>query len=233
MRPPRIQPFSISLRDSDDEHEEKVVTYIQAGDASALESIAESENKQELSVLQRARSQERCRFWPACMAGSDCQYHHPTTHCKTFPNCKFGDKCLFIHPNCKFDSKCVRPDCPYTHTSKRPASQLVAPTMPPPRVYPRFPSMPRPQQAVTCHYFPNCLNPSCPFVHPKPCMYGPACKNAACTFYHPVVVSPPVITSTVPDKSKLKWQAQPSTQSKASDAKVLAARSATVSSTSL
>ena len=240
IRPPKIQPFSISLRDSDDEHEEKVVTYIQASDVTAVSNVSGSENGGELSALERARSQERCRYWPACMVGSACQYHHPTTHCKTFPNCKFGDKCLFIHPNCRFDSKCTRPDCPFTHTSKRHLSQLVASPMPPPRLYPRYSSVAQPQQNVTCHYFPNCLNPTCPFVHPKPCMFGAACKNSVCHFYHPVAVSPPVVTSTVPDKGKLKWQAQPSVQSKLANVKpsplpavAVAARSSTVSSTSL
>ena len=36
-----------------------------------------------------------------------------------FPGCKFGDKCLYIHPNCKFDAKCTKKDCPFTHASKR------------------------------------------------------------------------------------------------------------------
>ncbi|KAK3777363.1 hypothetical protein RRG08_014109 [Elysia crispata] len=233
IRPPKIQPFSISLRDSDDEHEEKIVTYVQASDISALESVAENINEGDLSALQRARSQERCRYWPACMAGTDCQYHHPTTHCKTFPNCKFGDKCLFIHPNCRFDSKCVRADCPYTHTSKRHPSQLVVTSMPPPRPYPRYLSVPQPVKNATCHFFPNCLNPTCTFVHPKPCMYGLTCKNPTCTFYHPVSVSPPVISSTVPEKGKLKWHAQPTALSKVTNVKPVVARSAAVSSTSL
>ncbi|RUS89218.1 hypothetical protein EGW08_003028 [Elysia chlorotica] len=236
MRPPKIQPFSISLRDSDDEHEEKIVTYVQATDVSVLETVPENLNEGEepVSALQQARSQERCRFWPACMAGTDCQYHHPTTHCKTFPNCKFGDKCLFIHPNCRFDSKCVRADCPYTHTSKRHPSQLVA-SMPMPlsRPYPRYHAAPQPMQNITCHFFPNCLNPTCQFLHPKSCMYGPACKNPTCTFYHPVSVSSPAVTSTVPDKGKLKWQAPPSAQSKLTSVKPAPARSAAVSSTSL
>lgn len=38
---------------------------------------------------------------------------------RTFPNCKFGDKCLFIHPNCKYDARCTKPDCPFTHVSRR------------------------------------------------------------------------------------------------------------------
>lgn len=40
-------------------------------------------------------------------------------HFRVFPNCKFADKCLFIHPNCKYDAKCTKPDCPYTHASRR------------------------------------------------------------------------------------------------------------------
>lgn len=38
---------------------------------------------------------------------------------RTFPNCKFGDKCLFVHPNCKYDARCSKPDCPFTHVSRR------------------------------------------------------------------------------------------------------------------
>lgn len=46
---------------------------------------------------------------------------------RTFPNCKFGDKCLFVHPNCKYDARCSKPECPFTHVSRR---STVAP---PPR----------------------------------------------------------------------------------------------------
>lgn len=99
---------------------------------------------------------ERCKFWPVCKSGDECLYHHPTTQCKlvpgfkmtqrirlftrvsdeisyvlfffrTFPNCKFGDKCLFVHPNCKYDARCTKPDCPFTHVSRRGAAA------PPPR----------------------------------------------------------------------------------------------------
>lgn len=38
---------------------------------------------------------------------------------RAFPNCKFAEKCLFIHPNCKYDAKCTKPDCPFTHMSRR------------------------------------------------------------------------------------------------------------------
>ena len=39
--------------------------------------------------------------------------------CKAFPDCKFAEKCLFVHPNCKYDAKCTKPDCPFTHMSRR------------------------------------------------------------------------------------------------------------------
>ena len=38
---------------------------------------------------------------------------------RTFPSCRFGEKCLFVHPNCKYDARCTKPDCPFTHVSRR------------------------------------------------------------------------------------------------------------------
>ncbi|KAJ0060901.1 hypothetical protein NL108_001773, partial [Boleophthalmus pectinirostris] len=102
----------------------------------------------------RQKVLERCKFWPACKSGDECPYHHPTSQCKTFPNCKFGDKCLFIHPNCKYDARCTKPDCPFTHVSRRSTSN------PPPR--------PAPMQTTTvCRFFPDCKKMDCPFYHPK------------------------------------------------------------------
>ncbi|KAJ7404707.1 Zinc finger CCCH domain-containing protein 14 [Willisornis vidua] len=75
---------------------------------------------EEVNILQKQEKVlERCKYWPACKNGDECVYHHPTLPCKVFPNCKFADKCLFIHPNCKYDAKCTKPDCPYTHASRR------------------------------------------------------------------------------------------------------------------
>ncbi|KAH3852334.1 zinc finger CCCH domain-containing protein 14-like isoform X3 [Dreissena polymorpha] len=105
LGPPKIRPFNISLKDSDDE-EEGEEEAPSAG--SPLKSPPES-----------PRILERCRFWPACANGNTCQYIHPSVPCKMFPLCKFGDKCMYIHPNCRFDAQCTRHDCPYTHSSKR------------------------------------------------------------------------------------------------------------------
>ncbi|RXN32275.1 zinc finger CCCH domain-containing 14-like isoform X2 [Labeo rohita] len=131
----------------------------------------------------RQKLPERCKFWPACKSGDDCLYHHPNTQCKIFPNCKFGNKCLFIHPNCKFDAKCTKADCPFTHVSRRLNGN-------PTRAEPAPPS-------TVCHFFPECKKLDCPFYHPKPCRFAAQCKRAGCTFYHPTVAVPP--------RSALKW----------------------------
>nr|XP_057913683.1 zinc finger CCCH domain-containing protein 14 [Doryrhamphus excisus] len=130
---------------------------------------------------------ERCKFWPVCKSGDECPYHHPTRICKTFPTCKFGDKCLFIHPNCKYDARCSKPDCPFTHVSRRGVSA------PPPA----RPVAPPTQTANMCRFFPQCKKMDCPFYHPQPCRFAAQCKRDGCTFFHPTV--------SVPPRHALKW----------------------------
>ncbi|XP_072218390.1 zinc finger CCCH domain-containing protein 14 isoform X3 [Leuresthes tenuis] len=129
---------------------------------------------------------ERCKFWPVCKSGDECLYHHPTTQCKTFPNCKFGDKCLYVHPNCKYDARCTKPDCPFTHVSRRSTAA------PPPR-----PAAQPVQTTTVCRFFPECKKMDCSFYHPKLCRFSTQCKRAGCTFYHP--------TTAVPPRHALKW----------------------------
>ncbi|XP_077367221.1 zinc finger CCCH domain-containing protein 14 isoform X2 [Festucalex cinctus] len=130
---------------------------------------------------------ERCKFWPVCKSGDECPYHHPTRTCKTFPTCKFGDKCLFVHPNCKYDARCSKPDCPYTHVSRRGA------VAPPPR-----PVAPPAAPTVSmCRFFPQCKKMDCPFYHPKPCHFAGQCNRDGCTFFHPA--------ASVPPRHALKW----------------------------
>ncbi|VDP68624.1 unnamed protein product [Schistosoma mattheei] len=64
-------------------------------------------------------SLERCKFWPNCRNGSSCQYIHPTEPCQLFPRCKFGATCTFVHPPCRYGALCSRPDCAFTHSSKK------------------------------------------------------------------------------------------------------------------
>ncbi|XP_041352067.1 zinc finger CCCH domain-containing protein 14-like isoform X2 [Gigantopelta aegis] len=160
VTPPKIKPFSISLRDSDEEEEES-------------------------SPVKKAKMAERCRFWPACVNGNACQYHHPSVPCKTFPHCKFGDKCLYIHPNCMFDARCTKRDCPYTHASRR-SVHTSPPAMQQPMVIIAAPSSMASMAPVPCKFFPNCHNTQCPFIHPKACRFGFNCmRKSTCPFHHP------------------------------------------------
>uniref|UniRef100_A0A8D0H6I2 Zinc finger CCCH domain-containing protein 14 n=1 Tax=Sphenodon punctatus TaxID=8508 RepID=A0A8D0H6I2_SPHPU len=132
---------------------------------------------------------ERCKYWPACKNGDECAYHHPTLPCKLFPSCKFAEKCLFIHPNCKYDAKCAKPDCPYTHASRRTP-------LPPHKPVPQ-PAPPASSTGQLCRFFPACKKMECPFYHPKHCRFNTQCTRPDCTFYHPSVAVPP--------RHALKW----------------------------
>ncbi|KAM9092427.1 zinc finger CCCH domain-containing protein 14 isoform X6 [Balaenoptera acutorostrata] len=142
----------------------------------------------ELSVAQKPEKLlERCKYWPACKHGDECAYHHPVSPCRAFPNCKFAEKCLFVHPNCKYDAKCTKPECPFTHMSRR------IPVLPPKPVTTPAP----PSSSQLCRYFPACKKMECPFYHPKHCRFNTQCTRPDCTFYHPTI--------TVPPRHALKW----------------------------
>ncbi|KAM6171704.1 zinc finger CCCH domain-containing protein 14 isoform 1-T1 [Erethizon dorsatum] len=143
----------------------------------------------ELSVAQKPEKLlERCKYWPACKNGDECAYHHPISPCKAFPNCKFAEKCLFVHPNCKYDAKCTKPDCPFTHINRR------IPVLPP---KPAVTTPASPSTSQLCRYFPACKKMECPFYHPKHCRFNTQCTRPDCTFYHPTI--------TVPPRHALKW----------------------------
>ncbi|XP_015205778.1 zinc finger CCCH domain-containing protein 14 isoform X1 [Lepisosteus oculatus] len=144
---------------------------------------SDDEGETDVVPIKRQKVLERCKYWPVCKSGAECVYHHPTTLCKTFPSCKFGDKCLFVHPNCKYDAKCTKADCPYTHASRR---------------GPALPVKPVPQSSGNiCRFFPDCRKLDCQFYHPKPCRFTTQCKRPDCNFYHPSVSLPP--------RHALKW----------------------------
>ncbi|XP_023587453.1 zinc finger CCCH domain-containing protein 14 isoform X5 [Trichechus manatus latirostris] len=143
----------------------------------------------ELSVAQKPEKLlERCKYWPGCKNGDECAYHHPVSPCKAFPNCKFAEKCLFVHPNCKYDAKCTKPDCPFTHMSRR------IPVLPP---KPAVTTPAPPSSTQLCRYFPACKKMECPFYHPKHCRFNTQCTRPDCAFYHPTI--------TVPPRHALKW----------------------------
>ncbi|XP_015919141.1 zinc finger CCCH domain-containing protein 14 [Parasteatoda tepidariorum] len=131
---------------------------------------------------------ERCKYWPACKNNVECAYHHPTVPCKSFPNCKFGDKCLYIHPNCKFDARCSKRDCPYTHCSIRKYPIAPIAVIKPLKIQ---------KSKIVCKYYPRCTAKSCPFIHPKLCKFGTQCHAPKCPFGH----------FQIPNRSQMKWKA--------------------------
>ncbi|XP_017084119.2 zinc finger CCCH domain-containing protein 14 [Drosophila eugracilis] len=154
------------------------------------------------TVLKVNKPKERCKYHPNCTK-QFCEYYHPTAPCKSFPNCKFADKCMYSHPKCKFDMACMSIDCNFAHGGQRDLShvQLAAPPLSS-HVIPvqNYKSISAPVTSTTattmCKYYPNCSKLGCTFYHPKPCRFGKNCVNKLeCIFYHPEM------------QSKFKWVA--------------------------
>ncbi|KAJ2703859.1 hypothetical protein FB645_003736 [Coemansia sp. IMI 203386] len=60
------------------------------GDSGALDPKQLANN----SIM----AKRRCRFWPSC-SNRNCKYRHPSQTCNAYPNCTFGNNCIYIHPS--------------------------------------------------------------------------------------------------------------------------------------
>lgn len=184
-------------RDDEDEEEDGTGDGEQNPDEGNIEESDQGKDTGDKSTA------ERCKYWPACNAGNNCNFYHPTKPCRNFPKCSFGDKCLYIHPPCKFNQNCARSDCPFAHpavltapVAKRrpPASHqygaikhhTVAPTTP------------------KCKFGFKCNNLACKFSHEAtgPCRYGANCLLETCPFTHPADLQ------RKKPASVFKWEAQ-------------------------
>ena len=145
----------------------------------------------------------KCQYWPACKAGAACPNVHPSEPCKHFPNCSKGDACTYLHPviPCRFQERCTNPNCNYQH--RAPIALLnaaatgvtvpVAPMAAVTQMAPMVPSIPAAPMAssalssIPCRFYPRCINPSCPYLHPVKvaCRYGVECTRPDCHFEHP------------------------------------------------
>ncbi|XP_026493969.2 zinc finger CCCH domain-containing protein 14 isoform X2 [Vanessa tameamea] len=120
--------------------------------------------------------------------------------CRSFPLCRFGSACVFQHPRCKFAAACTRRGCAYSHAPASPSASpdplaplaplaphttsapLVASHVVPAANYKSISAVVPPSM---CRFYPNCVNPTCHYYHPKPCRFGKACTNKLeCNFYH-------------------------------------------------
>lgn len=183
------------------------VTSSKSLSSNISDTAREDEEIVKKKKLTTEKISENCKFWPSCQNGATCKYQHPSVTCSKFPNCKFGDKCAYLHPKCKFDTKCNRFDCPFSHSLSRstlPPPPLILPSPPPtaPTTVPVIPTAtPVVRYRPPCKFFPTCKNMSCPFSHPKPCRFGISCtKKPFCTFYHP----------PLPKQNQLRWKADKS-----------------------
>uniref|UniRef100_A0A0M3I4R1 C3H1-type domain-containing protein n=1 Tax=Ascaris lumbricoides TaxID=6252 RepID=A0A0M3I4R1_ASCLU len=43
--------------------------------------------------------------------------HGPPVRCKNFPKCP-GAKCYYFHGYCRYDTKCVKKECPFDHSDR-------------------------------------------------------------------------------------------------------------------
>ncbi|OMJ74216.1 hypothetical protein SteCoe_1758 [Stentor coeruleus] len=93
-----------------------------------LEEFFEEQTEDFVSWVftQKEEKNIRCRFFPHC-TNPNCPFVHPTEKCAYFPNCKHGNKCLFLHENseiynkpCAFGDRCTKGSaCLYQHTQKK------------------------------------------------------------------------------------------------------------------
>lgn len=143
-------------------------------------------NKQTTPASPTTLDKVPCKFYPNC-SKADCPFFH-RTKCTTFPLCRFGNNCAYLHPACKFGSACSRVDCVFDH------SAVLLKTKPP---------TPAVNTSDVCKFHPKCFNANCVFFHPKICMYSSNCRNKACVFFHPAQDQPSVQNKITPETGSL------------------------------
>uniref|UniRef100_A0A1I7VXQ2 Zinc finger CCCH domain-containing protein 14 n=1 Tax=Loa loa TaxID=7209 RepID=A0A1I7VXQ2_LOALO len=169
---------------------------------------ASRQNISNASIVSSAGAEkimERCKFWPNCSL-QNCVYIHPSKPCSNFPNCSFGDRCIYIHPQCKFGRMCLNPNCVYAHILKATTAITVAPS-PEMGAQASLNSVtPAASYAlnIPCKYGGKCANASCSFKHPKLCRFGDRCTNRACYFWHPKASAVALLTAA---SGKYRWKA--------------------------
>jgi len=121
----------------------------------------------------------RCLYWPLCERDS-CAFFHPQELCKHFPNCSYGEKCLYIHPQLPNPSTypTTQPFPVFSRPCKR--GFVCSRTINGQSCY-----FSHPEEA--CRYGKWCVNfstNSCKYSHAQICKFGPICSNPSCTFAH-------------------------------------------------
>ncbi|XP_044729163.1 zinc finger CCCH domain-containing protein 14 [Chrysoperla carnea] len=178
--------------------------------------------------------EHKCKYWPRCkLKDGHCDGRHepPATlppvvvntsqqRCKTFPLCKYGQHCYYLHPLCKYNLQCTSLNCIYKHTNRSAIQTQIPPSIASTVVAVPVPvTVPIPVANKICKYYPKCTNVQCKYIHKKPtslpipCRYGQYCLNQyECNYDHSIISSSSsrIInfssSSMISNKYKLKWK---------------------------
>ncbi|KAG0325616.1 hypothetical protein BGZ99_000385 [Dissophora globulifera] len=155
----------------------------------------------------------RCRFWPNCSQGDQCQYWHPRELCTEFPNCpKTADTCLFIHPLAEPTAEQVAAATRQAlMQSMRSNVRNGSGTGGAEGDAPILNAMQLPfalgNGVQDCKFGARCTRPDCKFRHPQketsqqPCRFFPNCTKPNCPFFHPPYGEPLAQKDTTMDES--------------------------------
>jgi len=127
-------------------------------------------------------NQSRCRFWPNCSQGENCQFWHPKELCQAFPNCPNpASSCMYVHPQAELTAEqaaaaarqalmqSMRPNgsgfggAPFAPGAQQQECKFGARCTRPDC---KFRHSERDANKQKCRFFPNCTKPDCPFFHP-------------------------------------------------------------------
>lgn len=146
----------------------------------------------------------RCKFWPNCAQGENCQFWHPKALCADYPNCpNTADTCLYVHPLAEPTTEQVAAAARQalmqsmrnnTNPSGAPLNAL------------QMPFALGNQRPDDCKFGARCTRADCKFRHPEGthnqqppqqsqqqqlCRFYPHCTKPNCPFFHPAATDAP------------------------------------------
>jgi len=163
-----LQSLSNELTNSQD----SVPNEISQDDTPKLESF-------ETSIAERKKN-GRCMYFPNC-SNQNCSYFHPTEPCNNFLSCIAGPtRCLFIHPPCKFQSRCTRRGCAFSH-----AHETLNDCKHGFACAHRTNGCAFRHPLEQCKFVDKCRNQEmCMYSHASRCQFGLECRTVGCSLSH-------------------------------------------------
>ncbi|KAG0337224.1 hypothetical protein BG004_007720 [Podila humilis] len=163
------------------------------GNRSAKSNNRERSYEPEIQENSNDVKPPRCKFWPNCSQGDQCQYWHPKELCQLYPNCpSSAETCYYVHP-------LAQPTADQLAAAARAQLQAVRSntsngfenssidTIPGGNALQNGGAL---GAAVECKFGLRCTRSDCMFRHSdrdakQPCRFFPQCTKPNCPFYHP------------------------------------------------